>query len=106
MLQGERLRKLREARGYTHAELAELLNLGVRQISRYEGSETDPDGHIVARMAEVFNVSADYLLGLTDSPDPHFRVDNLTNRERRVLAALRRGEQIEAMRAILSEDES
>lgn len=105
MLKGDRLRKLRQMKGYTHAELAELLDLSVRQINRYESNQSDPAGDIVARIAEVFNVSSDYLLGLSNDPSPNLRVDNLTNRERRLLAALRRGEQIEAMRAILFEDE-
>jgi transcriptional regulator with XRE-family HTH domain len=102
MLRGDRLRALRERKGFTHSELAEQLNLGVRQIARYESEETDPSGEIVGRIAQVFNVSSDYLLGLTDDPSPHFRVDNLTDQERRILTALRRGETVEAMRALVN----
>lgn len=101
MFRGDRLRALRENMGFTHEELAEQLQLGVTQVWRYESKKTSPAGDIVARMAEVFNVSTDYLLGVTDDPNPYLRVDNLSPRERQVLAAMRRGEVVEAIRVLV-----
>jgi transcriptional regulator with XRE-family HTH domain len=88
MLRGDRLRTLRESKGYTHAELAEMLGLGYAQVYRYESNKTDPSGEILDRIASVFSVSVDYLLGRTDDPTPS--ISNLTDTERSLLAALRR----------------
>lgn len=102
MLRGDRFRILRENKGYTHEELAELLELGTTQIWRYENGKTDPSADILARISQVFEVSADYLLGLTDDPNPNLKIDNLTSQERKVLAAMRHGDVVEAMKALLS----
>lgn len=101
MLRGDRLKDLRQSKGYTHEELAEILDLSQKQIWRYEAGKTDPSGEIVSRIAEVFNVSSDYLLGVTDDPNPYLRVDNLSPKERQVLAAMRRGEVVEAIRVLV-----
>jgi transcriptional regulator with XRE-family HTH domain len=102
-MHGDRLRDLRLKYNYTHEELAEMLGLGVAQIWRYETEKTDPSGTILSRIASAFNVSTDYLLGLSDDPNPTLKVDNLTPIEKQVLSAMRRGEYIEAIKAIVSE---
>jgi len=102
-MRGDRLKKLRESRRMTHAELAELLGLGVRQISRYESGVNDPTGDVLIKIAEVFNVSTDYLLGIVDDPTPHLRVDNLTEQERAVVAAMRRGDTTAAIKTIVAD---
>lgn len=100
MLQSDRLRKLRQRDNYTLAELAKMLNLNTRQIARYEAGEADPLSDVVSRMAEIFEVSTDYLLGRTDDPTPIFGVSDFTQAERDILAALRRGEPFEAVKLI------
>ena len=104
MLLGDRLKQLREARQYTHAELAGLLNVGYAQIYRYEANRTVPSADILARMSHVFNVSTDYLLSLTDDPTPHFRVDNLSAKERAILRAVRDGDALEAIKVIVGDE--
>lgn len=104
-LRGDRLRKLRLERRYTHEELAEILSLSVRQISRYESGETDPAGEIIIRIADAFEVSTDYLLGRTDDPASSFKVEDLTQQERDVIRALRRGGVIEAIRVLVKPDD-
>jgi transcriptional regulator with XRE-family HTH domain len=103
MFRGDRLKQLREARQYTHAELAALLDVGYAQINRYEAGRTTPAGDVIVRIAEVFNVSTDYLLGLTDDQTPHFRVDNLSAKERAILSAVRHGDPMEAIRIIAND---
>jgi transcriptional regulator with XRE-family HTH domain len=104
MLQGDRLKELRESKGYTHQQLAEFLDLGTTQIWRYETGKTDPAGDILARIAKVFNVSVDYLLGLTDeATPPRLTQTDLSAVERDVLDALRRGEKVEAIKLIVTE---
>lgn len=101
MLRGDRVRALRLDRGLTHEELAELLSINVRQIARYESNETDPSGEIVSRIASAFGVSADYLLGLTDNPFPHVGSEDLSEQERRIIAALRGGDVVSAIKEIV-----
>lgn len=105
MFRADRFRTLRDAHGYTHSEMADLLAISVRQIARYENNETDPSGNTVSRMAQVFGVSADYLLGLTDDPSSSVKVDNLTAMEKVVISAMRGGDVVRAIRAILDEKE-
>ncbi len=103
MFRGDRLRTLRLQKNYTIEHLAESLDLSMRQTARYEAEPTNPTGDVITRMADIFNVSADYLLGRTDDPTPCYQSENLTQKERDVLAALRRGEPLEAIKAIVSE---
>jgi transcriptional regulator with XRE-family HTH domain len=92
---GDRIREARLRSGHTQESLAEVLNITIRQISRYENNESFPNADSLARLAKVMNVSADYLLGL--EPDPA----GLTERERKVLAALRSGDKVKAMKAVV-----
>jgi transcriptional regulator with XRE-family HTH domain len=86
----------------THADLAEMVDIGVRQIARYESGETEPNGEIVARIAQVFNVSTDYLLGRTDDPMPYVRsMDDLTDDERYIIVSLRKRQKLDAIKAIV-----
>lgn len=63
---GRKLKMLREEHNMLQSELAKLLNLGASSISMYEKDERDPDTDTLKRIAEIFNVSTDYLLGLNE----------------------------------------
>ena len=93
---GGRLRRLREEKELKQTELAKLLNLeSSSTISQYENEALNriPDAHILKRLAEIFSVSTDYLLGRTDDPTPPSD-EHLTPEEydRRVVAALSRSD--------------
>lgn len=57
------LRALRKLHGYTQDELAKSINTSRSCISNYESGLRLPDSTTLTLMADVFNVSADYLLG-------------------------------------------
>jgi transcriptional regulator with XRE-family HTH domain len=59
---GERLKQLRRERGWSQADLAAKIGADAGQISRYENSHMTPSAEAVAKLAEVLDVSADYLL--------------------------------------------
>ena len=59
---GKRIRQLRVERGWTQAELADKVGVYQGQISAYEKGKNEPSSGILRSMAEVFEVSADYLL--------------------------------------------
>lgn len=62
----ERLKTLREERGLTQADLGELLHLSSTAYGYYERGERDPSTETLQALADFYNCSVDYLLGLTD----------------------------------------
>lgn len=67
---GERLFELRKDAGLTQDDLAAILNINKHSISSYERNRSEPPDTIKIAIAQYFNVSIDYLLGLTDNPSP------------------------------------
>ena len=63
---GKRLKELREEKGLTQKELAEKLNLHSVTYLHYEKAQREPPLAVLAQMAIFFDVTTDYLLGLTD----------------------------------------
>ena len=103
MFRGDRLKNLRISRGYTHEELADMLGIAFSQVYRYESGKTDPSTAALDKMASVFYVSVDYLLGRTDNPLPEIDPAGLSEREQRVIAALRQGNLREVLLEIVAE---
>ena len=101
MLNGKRFRELRLKNKFTHESLAQALNIAVRMVNKYEAGEADPSSDVVTRMADVFNVSADYLLGRTDDPTPPAHHSDLNPDEQAILAALRRDDPLTAIKLII-----
>jgi transcriptional regulator with XRE-family HTH domain len=58
----ERLRVLRIERTWSQVEVAERVGTDGRQISRYENGHITPTVPMLVRLAEVFDVSLDYLV--------------------------------------------
>ena len=63
---GSRLKKIRLERNMTEYELAELLNVSDRTISKWEHGISSPDIISLKDIVTKLNVSTDYLLGLTN----------------------------------------
>ena len=74
---GELLRELRKDHGMTQAELADKLSFSPLTISAYERGRTAPDDATKVKLAKIFNVSLDYLLGLIREPLPYDRSDHV-----------------------------
>ena len=64
---GERIKELRTEHGWSQGELAEHVGGDARQISRYENGRITPSLDAIVRIAEVLNVSIDYL-AIEDAP--------------------------------------
>lgn len=58
----ENITKLRTACGLTQAQLGEKLSYSDKSISKWERGDGLPDAYVLKQMAEVFNVSVDYIL--------------------------------------------
>lgn len=67
---GKRLRLLRTERELTQEELGKVLGVGKTTISQYESEVRKPDADMLKRIAQFFDVSVDYLLGLTEEKRP------------------------------------
>lgn len=65
---GERLRQQREIRGIARQELADHLGVTRTQISDLENGKTGTNLVRLTSICEYYQVSADYLLGITDDP--------------------------------------
>lgn len=66
----ERVKTLREESGFTQQHLAEVLNLTSGAVSHYENGTNEPTIDTLIRMADVLNVSVDYLVGNADANLP------------------------------------
>ena len=59
---GERIRQLRKEAGWSQAELAEKIAADAGRVNKYEAGRMAPAAESLVRLAEVLNVSIDYLL--------------------------------------------
>ncbi|MCX7780346.1 MAG: XRE family transcriptional regulator [Negativicutes bacterium] len=71
----DRLKNLRENRGLTQTQVAEQLQMSRVNYNRYEKGEREPDNATLARLADFFGISVDYLLGRTDTSFTDFFPD-------------------------------
>lgn len=63
MALGERLKKARNDKGLTQIEAAKKLGVTNGALSGYERNYRDPDTNMLKEMAELYEVSLDYLVG-------------------------------------------
>ena len=67
-LLGARLLELREKKGLSQKNIAELLHVTRTQISDIENGKSGTNLERFLQLCEFYQVSADYLLGITDDP--------------------------------------
>lgn len=65
-----RIKDLREDRDLNQAEIAKVIKTTQQQYSKIETGKSDISGEKLCLLAEFYNVSADYILGLTDELKP------------------------------------
>ncbi len=78
MTTGERISELRLKFGYSQPKLAEKLNVSQSTVAMWESNKRNVNNQDLVRLADLFNVSTDYLLGKTNKK--HYY--DLTNKER------------------------
>lgn len=61
----QRIRDLREDSDLTQQEVADALNMYLTTYRRYECGENEPPFHFIIELAKFYNVSIDYIAGLT-----------------------------------------
>lgn len=63
---GQRLKELRLQAGLTQKQLADRIWVSKAAIGNYELSDRKPSPEIIVKLAKVFHVSTDYLLGIDE----------------------------------------
>ena len=66
----ERLKELKEYHAISQREIATVLNISQQHYSMYENGKGVMSAEQIVKICKHYNVSADYLLGLTDTPKP------------------------------------
>lgn len=83
---GEKIRRLRESREWTQAELARKVGITKSAISTYELGIRTPSADVVCGFAKAFGVSADYLLGIAERRTVD--VEGLSERDEAIIREL------------------
>lgn len=64
----ERLKGVRKSAGLSQAEVAKILGTAREQYSKYESGKQELPMHHFLSLAKYYNLSLDYLSGLSDTP--------------------------------------
>lgn len=67
----QRLKQLRKEKGLIQKELADIFHMQNTAISKYELGERKPDQDTLMNLAKYFDVSLDYLTGVSDIRNPY-----------------------------------
>ncbi len=65
----ERIRELRDTQGLTQDAIGKVIGKSREAISKYEVGEHEPDLVVIAALAKYFDVTADYIIGITDDSE-------------------------------------
>ncbi|MBZ0312443.1 helix-turn-helix domain-containing protein [Clostridium butyricum] len=81
---GDRLKSLRTENNLTQEELANHFFLNKSSISKYEKNLQLPENQLLKQIAKYFDVSTDYLLGISDDKNI-ITISDLSNHEKAAL---------------------
>ena len=71
-----RLKDLREDRDITQKEIADYLHIRQNTYSQYENGKRQIPVEVVIALAKYYHVTTDYLLGVSDIPNPYKSTDS------------------------------
>ena len=83
---GMKLKAIRQEKGLTQKQLADILDLAPASVSAYETGGNYPSADIIIKICKYFNISADYLLGLSDKKE--FNMTDLTDEQYKAITAI------------------
>lgn len=63
---GQRIKELRQEKGVDQTEFAKWLGTSQTNVSRWENDKFEPDLETIVKIAQFFEVTTDYLLGVTE----------------------------------------
>lgn len=69
------LKILRESKGYTQQQLSEMIGVSQQTLQKYETQKHEPDIESLKKLADIFGVTVDYLVGHTAAgEDPNYGI--------------------------------
>lgn len=71
---GERIHNVIDDRRISQTALAQQLGIKLQTLNGYMTGRTKFPPHIIAQIASILEISTDYMLGLTNSPDQPIRL--------------------------------
>jgi len=84
-----RIKLLRKSRGFSQVRMADILGVTRSAVSMWEIDQSQPDGEMLVRIANLFGVSTDYLLGRDAQTEKPAVPDELMDDERKLLDLFR-----------------
>ncbi len=91
MNMGQRIKMLREQHNLSQLELAKMLNISNSTLSQYENGARTPSDDIKVKLADILDVSIDYLIGRTTEykkAPTYSEVDALTDVQKEIIALM------------------
>ena len=67
----DRIVQLKKERKLLQKDIASSVGLSLRAYQYYEKGQKEPTLSVLLRLADYFDVSLDYLVGLSDTPERH-----------------------------------
>jgi transcriptional regulator with XRE-family HTH domain len=98
---GSRLRKLREHRGLTLAELSGLTGVSKSTLSRLEQGQRRPTLELLLPLAKIYNVPLDDLVGAPEVGDPRIRLRPRSRNGRTVVPLSRQPGGVQAWKVVI-----
>lgn len=102
----ETLKKLRKAKGLTQRQLADMLFCDCSSVTKWETGKANPDFEKQQKLAEIFDVSIDYLLGRTEHNASPFSYNEKGTLRIPVYGYIPAGVPMEAIEDILGYEEA
>lgn len=89
-----RIRDLREDMDLRQIDVANATGIDQKTLSNYETGKTNPDSYAIIKLADFFNVTADYLIGRTDESTRKIneikeKIENIQNDLSEVISKLK-----------------
>lgn len=85
---GDKLKKQRLDNKLTQKQVADRVGVVVSGISAYESGERYPSYEILIKLAALYHISVDWLLGLSGSQDIVIKSDQLTDNQIKIIKDL------------------
>jgi len=73
---GKRIKELRQNKNLTQEEFGKIFGIVKSTVSMYESGKSTPDDELKKKIANYFNVTLDYLMGVTDIKNPYIDINS------------------------------
>lgn len=86
VLLGKKIKELRTKAKFTQSELADLLGVTKSSIASYENDSRQPSFPVLIKIAQIFNVSTDYLL--LNKSEKSISIESLNEEQTEIIKSL------------------